>query len=291
MRLQHILKSFAKIEKEELTRSNIHSATIPQMRACGCLSNVANYLIVKKMNYNKFLLAFLFFIFASSFVIGQTLLGIKGGLNYSTQIEYFLPMDHSAGADIYTSYPSYCFEFELKGRKPAHVHAGGSIMYSLDNFSWYTVTGGHFPDEYFNKYQLKCLRIAIFPEFLTGKRIQFFCNASPYLNIIISSIKSGYKSSYEWKNSFYQLVTTEVTGSAYDNFKQIDIGFQETAGLSFLVYPWLGLTFEENGSLGCLNANKNAYNWNVKNASIRLLWGLTFIIPGTKQQKEKISKS
>ena len=233
-----------------------------------------------EVKINKFLTVFLILLVVSYYVKGQTLLGIKGGLNFSTLIEKNTLQNTSK--EVFKSYPSYCFEFSLKGRKPTPIHAGVSLTYSMNSFNYHYDSEGHFPTGENINYQLQCIRLTVFPEFSTGKRFQFFCNLSPYLNLMINSSKNGSKWSYEYIGNYYQLVNETIAGSANDDFNQLDIGFQESCGLGFQLNPWLGLTIEENGSLGCLNINKKETNWNLKNASLKLLLGVTFTFPNKK---------
>lgn len=208
---------------------------------------------------------------------------MKGGLNYSTIFNQLIP-SHTA-QEGYKSYPSFCFEFNLKGRKPTPIHAGLAISYSLNSFNYHSEGTGHFPNGENINYHVECVRLTIFPELTVGKRLQFFCNLSPYLNIIIHSSKNGTTWDYEYIGNYYQLVYKSINGSANEDLSQAEIGFQESLGLSFQVNSWFGLTFEENGSLSCINLDMKKTYTIGKSASLRLLLGVTFTIPGKKQGK------
>jgi hypothetical protein len=226
------------------------------------------------MKYNRILPVFISLLLITSVLKGQILIGMQGGLNYSTLFK----SPNFYNGEGFTSYLSYCSEIELKGRKPKPIHLGMSLMYSRDYFVFNSAGGGYFPYPTSITYSLNCLRITIFPEFSTGKKIQFFCNIGPYVNIMISSSKNGETWHYENFNNDSQEVYTYITGSANDTFKPIDVGIQESIGLSFIITSWFGLTFKENGSLGFLNVNKSLSDWNLKTESIRLLMGAIFII-------------
>ena len=141
------------------------------------------------MNQTKFISALLIFTCTSYLLYGQTLIGVKGGLNYSTIFNEIIPTYNAQKG--YKSYPSYCVEFNLKGRKPTPIHAGLAISYSLNSFNYHSEGTGHFPNGENINYNVECVRLTIFPEFTVGKRFQFFCNLSPYINVIISSSKNG----------------------------------------------------------------------------------------------------
>jgi hypothetical protein len=78
------------------------------------------------------------------------------------------------------------------------------------------------------------------------------------------------------------------TGSANDDLHQLDVGIQESIGVSYLIKPWFGLTFEENGSLGFLAINKTYLDGEFRNANICFRFGVSFIIPGNNSKKEKV---
>lgn len=216
-------------------------------------------------------------------MVGQTLIGVKGGLNGSSIIDN-VPKSEVYGGE-YHSYPSYSFQLEVKGRRPTPVHLGASLMYYQSSYNWYAKNTGHFPDGKDIHYTLDYLRLAIFPEFSFGKRFQFYCNVSPYLSIMIRSSKYG--TSWDYDNILYYLKDTKIeSGSANDDIHQVDFGFQESIGVSYLIMPCLGITLEESGSLGCLNINKNYLGGKVKNASLSFLIGISFIIPGKKSRTE-----
>ncbi len=219
----------------------------------------------------------------SCLIYGQTLLGIKGGLNFSTIFQPFNA--NSSNNHRFTSYPSFCFEFNLKGRKPTHFHAGLAISYSQDSFKDQFESEGHFPIGKNITYNVQCVRITIFPELTVGKRCQFFFNLSPYLNIVINSSKSGSTWSYEYIGSYYELVYKNVNGSANDDFCKTVIGFQESVGFCYQINSWFGITFEENGSISCINLDPKTKSSLGNTIGLKLLLGVAFTIPSKTKDK------
>jgi len=96
------------------------------------------------MNPFKITLSFLFIIAVTSCLTGQTLIGINGGLNWSTL--YSKASDGKNEDTKYNGYTSYCFKLDIKGRKPKPFHIGASLMYYRSSFDWEAEFGGYFAD-------------------------------------------------------------------------------------------------------------------------------------------------
>jgi hypothetical protein len=213
----------------------------------------------------------------------QTLLGVKGGVNWASMI-YFQDPGGSEN-DNYTPYPSCSFELEVKGRKPTYFHLGTYVMYYRSYFKWHYSSGGYLPETKDIDYRLDYLRVAFFPEFSTKKRVRFFCNIGPYLEIMLHSSRNGNYSYYP-NPSFAEPQYMDISGSAFDYFNQYDVGIQETMGVSYMLNPWLGITFEENASLGFTNTDKQNNILFLHNAGIRLQLGVAFVIPPKKKEPD-----
>jgi hypothetical protein len=86
----------------------------------------------------KSALIFCFLFIITTCVTGQTLIGVKGGINWS----YF----RDAGGEEdswgnYKCYPSYAFGVDIKGRKEKGrkskaLHIGGSVEYYRSSIDW-----------------------------------------------------------------------------------------------------------------------------------------------------------
>ena len=177
-----------------------------------------------------------------------------------------------------SSYPSYCFKLDVKERRPRPFHLGASLIFYQASFNWEAEFGGYLANGKNIHYKLDCLRLYIFPEFSTGKKVQFHCNLSPYLNCILHSSKDGISWTYVYKN-YYEKVTKTEIGSASDDIHQFDFGLQESMGISCFLTSWFTISLEENFSLGLLNINKHYEGGTVKNAGFCILLGASFIIP------------
>ena len=95
--------------------------------------------------------------------------------------------------------------------------------------------------------------------------------------MIINSTKKG----KSWGNNGNYI--TNQDGSAESDLHKVDLGFQESAGIGYLVTHWLLLSVEENASIGILNINK-ATEGTVNAATISILFGISFIIPESSGQ-------
>ena len=227
------------------------------------------------MNYLKVLISLFITLVVINHCSCQTLLEINTGPNWT-----ILRDNQSTAANYsgtYKSYPSYYFSLLIKGRKAKPVHIGASISCYQSSINWQSIYGGH--SEYGKNinYLYETLRFSIFPECSFGKTVQFFFDISPYLSVIINSTKKG----KSWGNNGNYI--TNQDGSAESDLHKVDLGFQESAGIGYLVTHWLLLSVEENASIGILNINK-ATEGTVNAATISILFGISFIIPESSGQ-------
>lgn len=218
--------------------------------------------------------------FLRSEVSGQTLIGINGGVSWFSLWGDKHP-DEGNGFSDYTSYPSYCFALEIKGRSPKAFHLGGSAKFSKNRFNINSTTGHYFQDGKNINYELDCIYLSIFPEFLVGNKIQFYCNAGPYIGFMINSNKNGTSFTSTWYPVVY--VYKAENGSANGDLKEFDFGFQQSIGISYKVNSWLGLTLNENGSLGVININKTSTTA-IRSKSLCLQFGVSFQLQAEKNK-------
>ena len=219
---------------------------------------------------------------AKSFLAGQTLVGISGGLNYSK------PPDKVYSSDVVSETyggVSYSFLLEIKGGKPKPFHPGVSFMFYQSSYEWVARNSGHTADRQDINYKIDYLRISIFPEFTSGKRFQFFCNLGPYIGFMVHSSKDGTSWTYKYINYYPREVVEHETGSASDDLQTVDFGIQGSAGINYYILPWLGLTFEENITIGFLNLNETDYVGKIRNFSLSFLIGVSFKIIKDKSSK------
>ncbi|MGA2823426.1 MAG: hypothetical protein ABSE72_07860 [Bacteroidales bacterium] len=232
-------------------------------------------MIIIKISLN-FLLCFVM----TTCISGQTLIGIKAGLNLSGFRNTYNESDYSG---TYKSFPSYSFGIEIKGRKLKVIHFGGSVEYYRNYTNWqafYGPMGGPMGQNI--NYNIEWLRFSIFPELAFGNKVKFIFNLSPYVSIrVLSSMKGT-----SWIYSQSKTITENETGSAKDNITQLDIGFKENIGLGYSVLPFLVLSLEENGSLGILPVNKTT-DGTVKTKDICFFLCVSYIIPGNKSKEKK----
>jgi hypothetical protein len=217
----------------------------------------------------------------TSSLSGQTLVGIKGGVNWSTLWGNEHPQE---GYMVYSCDPSFGFKMEIKGRKKKYVHLGVSASYSQSVFNWKAEYGGYLPDGKNITYRTSNLYFTVFPEFSIGRKFQFYCNVSPYISFMLTSSREGYTTTY----TYYPVVQVShpVSGTATNDLKSFDFGFQESIGISYMFNSWFGLTLEENGFLGLLNINKVANGSYVRNKGMCLMFGVSFLCPKKKPPKE-----
>ena len=238
----------------------------------------------KRMNYLKIQSTFFFLFILPAFLSGQTLIGVKGGINWSTFRNGSNSMIQSGS---YTSYPSSGFGLDIKGRKSKLIHFGTSAEYYRTSVHWVTKfgpLGGSGGKDI--RYNMNLLRFSVFPELMIGKRFQFFFNIGPYLSIIINSSRNGTR----WMTSGSggrQSYNTE-TGSANDDIHPADAGFMESLGFGYSILPFLVLSIEENGGIGIFNIDKNTDTEGiVKTKGIGVFFCVSFIIPGKKLTEQK----
>jgi len=216
-----------------------------------------------------FSIIFLSLLSSSIFLQGQVLTGIRGGVTW----QYIHQGSNNIKCD-----PSPEFGIEVKGRKPKLFHLGGSVEYYSTAFSLnYTYGPLGMPARKVVSYDVDWLRFAMFPEIKIGKRLQFYFNISPYVGVRIKSSKSGTNTEYyhgeEW-------VTIE-SGSASDDIVKVDIGFSESAGLSFAIIPRLVVSLEEMGSWGISNLDKTSQT-SYSRRSISVLMCVSYVFPAKK---------
>jgi len=227
---------------------------------------------------------FLLLIFSGLQSNCQILIDASAGINWSILANTSPQNEYHGGS--YQSYPSYSSSLEVKGRRSKVIHLGFSATYYRSNFNWKYETGGHYPNGQDALFKLDWLRISVFPEFSFGKTFQVFFNIGPYINFLLYSAKSGYKIYYQNINNVMVKVQTPISGSAKDDFHEFDFGLQSSFGITYYIINWFGITIKESSSLSLLNINKTySSDGNVKNASIHILLGATFLIPNKKQKK------
>ena len=233
------------------------------------------------MSHLKFILPFLFTLLVIDQCNCQTLLGVETGVSWTSLRN---PSRGDSYGDILNckSFPSYYFSFEIKGRKSKHIHIGGDLSFFQSYFNLQATSGGHFPENENINYKISTLRISIFPELTFGKKVQFLLNLSPYFGYIITASKKGTSTNYNGY-PYMNLQTENETGSATGDFYRFDFGFQETAGVGYLIKTWFMISVKETGNLGLLPVNK-FLNDGFKSENISLLFGVSFIIP---EQKDK----
>jgi hypothetical protein len=202
---------------------------------------------------------------------------VDGGLNLAS---YITPKNIDAGT--FKSFPSYGFGIDIKGREPKPMHIGFSIEYYLNSINWKSEESGGLGGStrwYDINYTIECLRFSLFPEFLIGKKYQFFCNLSPFFSLMIHSSKNGTSWTYNQSERI-------ETGSASDDITKFDFGIKEGMGFGYAVKSFLVLSIEENGSLGIWNINK-ASAGDVNSAGLSIFFCLSFIIPKSKTEEQK----
>jgi hypothetical protein len=237
------------------------------------------------MRNHKIVLLVSFSLLASSFLAGQTLVSISGGLNLSKVIDNASNSSSDQVSDI-SGKLSYSILLEIKGRKPKKFHPGASIMFYQSSYDWYAKNSGYMADGLDINYKIEYLRFSVFPEFTLGNRFQFFCNLGPYLNFMVYSSKNGTSWSYKYINYYPRKVTEDETGSASEDIKKVDFGVQASVGMNCLILPWLGLTFQENCSFGFINVNKTDLGGKQRNFSLSFLLGVSFKVPANTSQDE-----
>jgi len=207
----------------------------------------------------------------------QILFDASAGINWSFLIS---SPQYGSGGGSYQSYPSNSYSLEVKGRRSKVIHLGFSAIYYRSNFNWLYESEGHYPNGQDALFKMDWLRISIFPEFSFGKTFQVFFNISPFISFLINSSKSGYTTYYQKINNLeYVKVQTPIYGTANDDFHDLDFGFQSSLGITYYIVKWFGITIKESCSLSLLNANKKySSNGYVKNASLNILLGATFLI-------------
>jgi len=233
------------------------------------------------MNISKIPITFFFFFTAVNCLTGQTLLGIKTGINWTNYRDI-------QSEETYFGYSSYGFGIDIKGRKTKPVHFGASIEFYRNSFNWdapdYPVGLGNQTFSGRNvHYYIEWLRLSLFPEFCFGKRFQFNFSISPYISFKVHSSKNG----TSWTTDSHNHTTTRVeTGSANGDFTNLDIGFKENVGFGFAVLPYLVLSLEENYGLGISTVNKVS-NGFLKTKSFCIFFCTSFIIPAGKSEEKK----
>jgi hypothetical protein len=225
-------------------------------------------------------LIFCFLFIITVCVTGQTLIGIKTGINLT---DY---RDTKIDETFYGT-PSYAFGVDIKGRKDkgrsTAIHIGTSVEYLRNSFNWNGPNNsGALGDQTSSglnvHYTVEWLRLSLYPELVWGRRFQVNFNFSPFVSFKIHASKNG----TSWTTDAQGRTTTQIeTGSAADDFYKIDVGFREELGFSYKVLPWLALSLEENYSLGIATVNKVTEEF-LKTKSLCVFFCTSFIIPTKK---------
>ena len=210
---------------------------------------------------------------------GQTTIGIKGGLNWGS-VRNSKGLSYYEGT--YTCDPSYCFGFDVKHRLKNLLRLGGSVEYYMNNTQWYINYGGHnMVNGKDIRYKIGYLRLTIFPEVIKGKKVQFYFNAGPFLNLMVYSDRDG----IIWDHGHPPYYVDEtVTGSAKEDIKTIDAGLKVCIGFGYKVGQNLVISIESNGSLGLVNISK-LEQVDAKTKGISLLAGIVYVFPMNKKVK------
>lgn len=199
-------------------------------------------------HFKNLLLLSSFLLLLSPLVNAQTLLGIKGGVNWLS----FRDVANSRLGSSYSSLPGFCMGVDVKGLKPwtHHIYLGVSVEYYLNKVNLHALQGGaQVWSEQYIHYTLGMLRFAVYPELYAGNRFRFFFNLGPYLSFLVNSSKTGSGCHFTIPVQNYT-----VSGSAKDDFKTVDVGLREGLGFSYAVIPDLRISIEENAGIGFLNA-------------------------------------
>ena len=97
------------------------------------------------MQYHKIVFLVSFTLIASSFLAGQTLIGISGGVNLSKVIDNASNSSSDQVSDI-SGKLSYSILLEIKGRKPKKFHPGASIMFYQSSYDGHAQNSGYLAD-------------------------------------------------------------------------------------------------------------------------------------------------
>jgi hypothetical protein len=226
----------------------------------------------------KYLIFFL--VFAMQLIsCGQTSVGIKGGINWGS-IRNSKDQAHYDGT--YKVNPSYCFGMDLKVRLLKLLKLGGSFEYNMNDFQWYAAYGGHqYTEGKDVHYRTGYLRFTLFPEFTVGNKLHFYCNAGPYLSLMINSARDGEIWSHAYPGHY---VDEPVTGSAKDDIKTFDAGLRGCIGAGFNVINHLNIFIESGGNLGLVNISKSGYG-DAETWGISVSAGILYKFPKNKKAR------
>jgi|GEM_PF-5661166 len=225
----------------------------------------------------------LLFIFISGFLTGQTLIDVKGGINWLT----FRNSSQTEGySGSFASPPSYSMGIDIKGLKPRtkHLHLGLSLEYYLNNINWNAEYGGVQTSLGQNIcYHLGTLRFSVYPELFFGNKLKFFFNLGPYLSLIVNSSKTGISWDYSYPGQYTDNIES---GSAKNDFKPADVGIRESLGIGYSLIPCLVLSVEENGGIGFLNIDNTIGSAGfIKTSNLGVFVSLTYIIHRKKPKE------
>lgn len=223
-----------------------------------------------KIQVSYIYLAPILIILLPLFSNAQTSIGVKNGIIWGS-VSGQLDIAYFDGK--FKSYPSFCFGFDVKYREIKLLNLGVSIEYYMDDFLWYEGYSG------FNKdirYKIGYLRFTVFPEFIIGNKLQFYCNAGPYLSVVVNSGKK-----IEKYNSIFG--TTIEKGSAKDDLLALDIGLKGCLGFGLEIIKNLVIFIESDGNLGLININDASTYGGAKTKGISVLAGLSYKLSRNKK--------
>jgi hypothetical protein len=157
---------------------------------------------------------------------GQTLLTLKGGINWPSFRE-----GQSSGNSQYKSYPSFCTGIDIKWTPGKTIfHWGGSFEYYLDKFDYGSLSGHQVE---YTRFKIGKLRFSFYPELYLGNKLKVFANLGPFLSLPVY-ISSANSYSYT-----------------------VDAGIKESLGIGYTVVKTIILSVEENGSFGFIGGENN----------------------------------
>jgi hypothetical protein len=210
---------------------------------------------------------------ANEYLIGQSTIGFAMGLNYS-DVHDGKKTDSYYSGGKYNSYNSYAFEINYLKRHERLINYRMSFSYISRRFGMNSSYSMHNYERTIDaQFKLGYISFAFLPEISFGKKLRFFFNVGPCIDLLVNGSQSG----SNYSGSGVSLSRTNYKAS--DTFNKFLIGFKSGIGFDYPLTEKIIFQFKTNLSTVFNNfvSGKNLNFVSIHCKNISLTAGVCYI--------------